>query len=276
MMKLPVISMVVALALGSASLRAAETTAAPIPTAEPFSSTILATGLDAPWDMIWGPDNYIWVTERQGKRITRVNPENGEKHVVATIDEVFAGPQHEGILGMALAPDFLKSGSQNHLYIAYIYKTNNEEHAKIVRYSYDSQAQTLNEPQDVIAGLPAANDHNGGRLRFGPDNKLYYSIGEQGHNQGEHACMQNEAQRLPTKDEVEAKNWASYAGKVLRLNVDGSIPENNPVLDGVKSHVYTYGHRNPQGLVFANGHLFSSEQGPSSDDEINILEAGGN
>lgn len=276
MVKMNLLGLAAVLALNSAMVQAAEPHSPVVPTAEPFSSKILTTDLDAPWDMVWGPDNMIWVTERQGKKITRVDPKSGEKKVAVTIDEAFVGPQHEGILGLALSPDFLKSGSANYLYVSYTYKKDSDEHAKIVRYSYDPQKMTLSEPTDILAGLPAGNDHNGGRLRFGPDSKLYYTIGEQGHNQGGNFCKPIEAQRLPTSNEVASKNWSAYAGKVLRLNVDGSIPDDNPVLNEVKSHVFSYGHRNPQGLVFANGHLFSSEQGPSSDDEINIIESGGN
>lgn len=124
--------------------------------------------------------------------------------------------------------------------------------------------------------MPAGDDHNGGRLRFGPDGKLYYSIGEQGHNQGANVCKPIDAQRIPTKAELDAGDHSAYAGKVLRLNPDGGIPDDNPVINGVRSHVYTYGHRNPQGLVFVGDLLFESEHGPSSDDEINLLVAGGN
>ncbi|MDR0807328.1 MAG: PQQ-dependent sugar dehydrogenase [Enterobacteriaceae bacterium] len=250
----------------------------PVPTAEPFESTILTTDLAFPWDMVWGPDNYLWVTERQGKRITRVNPTTGEKQVVATLDKVHVGPQHEGVLGLALAPDFLKDGSSNYLYTSYTYMDGKDEHTRIVRLQYDPQTQTVKDGSEttLIEGLPAGDDHNAGRLRFGPDDKLYYTIGEQGHNQGVNFCKHIEAQRLPTAAELAKHDYVSYAGKSLRLNTDGTVPADNPVINGVKSHVFTYGHRNPQGLVFINGVPFSSEQGPSSDDEINILVAGGN
>jgi PQQ-dependent dehydrogenase (s-GDH family) len=106
---------------------------------------------------------------------------------------------------------------------------------------------------------------------------LHYTIGDRGNNQAGNACRPNLAQRLPTAAEVAAQDWTAYQGKTLRLNRDGSIPWNNPTIKGVRSHVFTYGHRNPQGLVFApDGTLYSSEQGPSSDDELNRLKAGGN
>ncbi|HEX2298708.1 MAG TPA: PQQ-dependent sugar dehydrogenase, partial [Pseudonocardiaceae bacterium] len=99
-----------------------------------------------------------------------------------------------------------------------------------------------------------------GRLLIGPDQKLYYAIGDQGNNQFERSCEPIRAQDLPHAAEVAGKDWHNYVGKILRLNLDGSIPGDNPVLAGVRSHVYSYGHRNPQGLVFGpDGRLFSAE-----------------
>lgn len=245
-------------------------------TAEPFEGTVIAEGLEAPWDMVWGPDMQIWVTEREGSRITRINPKTGEKSLVGSVPDVKVGPQHEGVLGIALDPDLGKPGSKNNVYVAHTYMDGDREHARIVRFHYDPETRKLTDPQPILNNMPAGDDHNGGRLRFGPDGKLYYSIGEQGHNQGANLCKPNDAQRLPTKAELEAGDHAAYAGKVLRLNTDGSIPEDNPDIGGIKSHIYTYGHRNPQGLVFVGDLLFEAEHGPSSDDEINLLQAGGN
>lgn len=108
------------------------------------------------------------------------------------------------------------------------------------------------------------------------DGRLYYTVGDQGANQGRNACVPNLAQRLPTRAEIEAHDFTAYAGKILRLEPDGGVPADNPELAGVRSHVFTYGHRNPQGLVEVAGRWFSVEQGPSSDDELNLLEAGMN
>lgn len=251
--------------------------AEPLPPQEPgFEGSVLTTGLAAPWDMIWGPDGFIWVTEREGSRITRIDPASGEKSVVGEVPGVHAGPQHEGVLGMALSPGLNKPGENGHVYVGHTYMDGAAEHARIVRFDYDGKKGVISNPTVILQGLPAGDDHNGGRLRFGPDGKLYYSIGEQGHNQGANACKPNMAQRLPTADELANGDFTSYAGKVLRLNADGTVPSDNPVLNGVRSHVYTYGHRNPQGLVFVGNTLFESEQGPSSDDEINVLVGGGN
>ena len=86
-----------------------------------------------------------------------------------------------------------------------------------------------------------------GRLAIGPDEKLYLTIGDQGSNWLQNYCNPNRAQDLPMATDVQTGNWMSYEGKVLRLNLDGSIPSDNPSIGGVRSHILSYGHRNPQG-----------------------------
>jgi PQQ-dependent dehydrogenase (s-GDH family) len=148
---------------------------------------------------------------------------------------------------------------------------------KIRRYTYDAALQTLVGPVDVIANLPAHDDHTGGRLIFGPDQKLYLSRGDNGGNWQHNYCILNQAQVLPTASQIANKDWAAYIGKILRINPDGSIPSDNPTLQGVRSHIYSYGHRNPQGLVFGpTGLLYSSEHGPGTDDEVNLILPGRN
>ena len=273
----------VALISGSGSVLAQSI---PVPVAQgqaSFTKRVVTTGLEFPWEITWGPDDYLWVTERAGKRITRVNPEDGSKVTAVTIDEVLVGPQHEGVLGMVLHPELLQGTGNDYVYVAYTYnvgadaEANIDRRAKIVRCTYDADAQELSDPVDLLTDLPANDDHNAGRLVFGPDDKLYYSIGDQGNNQLGNFRSPIEAQTLPTAEQIETENWTLYVGKVLRLNLDGSIPDDNPEVGGVRSHIYTYGHRNPQGLAFSpDGTLYSSEQGPKSDDEVNILAAGKN
>lgn len=247
-----------------------------IPTAEPFTGFVLTEGLDFPWEMLWGPDDMLWVSERHGLRITRVNPRTGEKKTAVSIPEAFPGPQHEGVLGMAFAPGFLKAGGEDSLYVYYTLKDGAKRWGRLAKYAYDRDRETLGNPRIIMDRLPAGDDHNGGRLRFGPDGKLYLTIGEQGHNQGGNYCLPIEAQRIPSLYELEKGDWDSYRGKSLRINPDGGIPDDNPEIRGIRSHVFTYGHRNPQGLTFVGKQLYSCEHGPSSDDEINLLEAGGN
>jgi PQQ-dependent dehydrogenase (s-GDH family) len=257
-----------------------------------FQRSVLVSGLAGPWELTWGPDNMLWVTERSGKRVTRIDPVSGQKSVAITIDEVFAPVAQDGLLGMALDPRLLRDKAHNFVYVAYTYLNQNEApnpwfpdpankyhylHSKIVRLSYDKASGTLSNPFELISGLPVGDDHVSGRLKFGPDSKLYFTIGDGGHDQLQNFCQRIEAQRLPTQDEINTKNYAGYSGKSLRLNLDGSIPKDNPKLAGVVSHVYTYGHRNMQGLSFGpDGTLYASEHGPKTDDEINILKSGSN
>ena len=91
----------------------------------------------------------------------------------------------------------------------------------------------------MMTGLPTHDDHVGGRLAFGPDRKLYLTIGDQGSNFGSNRCNANHAQDLPSADQVKAKDWSNYQGKILRINFDGSIPADNPEINGVRSHVFS-------------------------------------
>ena len=257
-----------------------------------FQKKVLVSGLEGPWEITWGPDNMLWVTERTGKRITRINPGTGERSVAVTLGEVSAPGGQDGLLGMALHPELLKGTGNDYVYVAYTYVDEKKGpdpdvadpaspyrylYCKIVRLHYNAVNHTLSDPVNIITGLPAGDDHDGGRLKIGPGNKLHFTIGDQGHNQFGNFCLHIESQRLPTQAEVDARDYASYVGKTLRMNLDGSIPADNPRLNGVVSHVYTYGHRNPEGLDSAsNGVLYSSEHGPKTDDEINILTSGSN
>jgi PQQ-dependent dehydrogenase (s-GDH family) len=257
-----------------------------------FRQRTVTAGLAGPWEITWGPDNWLWVTERTGKRITRVDPASGERAVAITIDDVAAHGGQDGLLGLALHPDLLRGRGRDYVYAAYTYvdKAKGADptiadpaspyrylYAKVVRFTYNAANGTLSHPVALITGLPAGNDHVGGRLKFGPDQKLYLSLGDQGNNQLGNFCLPVEAQRLPTRAEVAARNYIAYVGKSLRINPDGSIPKDNPKLSGVVSHVFTYGHRNIQGLDFApDGTLYSTEHGPKTDDEVNILKPGSN
>jgi PQQ-dependent dehydrogenase (s-GDH family) len=263
-----------------------------LPPSKQFSKRVITSGLAGPWELTWGPDAKLWVTERTGKRITRIDPATGERKVAITLPDVSAPGGQDGLLGMALHPDLLKGKGNDYVYAAYTYvdqaqgpdptiKDPNSPYrflyAKIVRLTYDPKTETLSAPLTVIAGLPAGNDHDAGRLKIGPDRKLYLTLGDQGNNQLGNVCLPVESQRLPTAAELKAKNYAAYPGKSLRINLDGSIPKDNPKINGLVSHVFTYGHRNPQGIDFApDGTIYESEQGPKTDDEVNILKPGGN
>ena len=173
------------------------------------------------------------------------------------------------------------------VYLAYVYYYFNNGtcssstpcyfYTKIVRYTYSGN--TLVAPVTILDSIPGSNDHNSGRLKIGPDLKLYYTVGDMGAGQYNNTSRQNNAQNINVME-----------GKVLRLNTepdgdggdDAWIPNDNPFYDGApfsaKDYVYTFGHRNAQGLdwVNINGNdlLFSSEHGDKSDDEVNIIKGG--
>lgn len=233
--------------------------------------------LAKPWDLNYGPDDYLWVTEREEGVVVRVNPTTAERDELIEISDNSSTAGQDGLLGMAIDPDLL--GNSPYVYLSYTYLVQGQRTQKIVRYTYSVNGNdgSLSSPLTILDNLPCSNDHNSGRLIFAADGTLYYTIGDQGANQSSNYCNPNLAQVLPTQSEIDQQDWSNYPGKVLRMNTDGSIPDDNPVLDGVKSHIYSYGHRNPQGIVLgANGLLYSDEHGPNTDDEVNIIYSGKN
>jgi len=246
---------------------------------EQFTSRVVASGFEDPWEVTYGPDGWLWITERAGKRVVRVNPADGSRKVAITIDEVHQELAQDGLLGLALHPQLLRGS--NYVYAMYTYDADpgpgNERRSKIRRYTFDAASQQLGEPVDVLTGLPHGPDHGASRIVFGPDGKLYASRGDHGSNFLAYYCVPIRAQELPTAADIAARNWRGYEGKILRVNLDGSIPDDNPVLNGVRSHVFSYGHRNPQGLAFGpDGRLYESEHGQDTDDEVNRVDAGRN
>jgi glucose/arabinose dehydrogenase len=208
----------------------------------------IVTNLDTPWEVLWGPDDHIWFTERNG-RISRVDPETGNQSVLITIAEVYESGE-SGLLGMVLHPDF---NTDPYVYVVYTYLESTTRLERLARYTYSNGI--LDSPLTLLEGIPAASNHDGSRLVIDQDLKLYMTTGDAGVTS-------------------RAQDLSSLNGKVLRLNLDGSIPGDNPFSD---SYVWTWGHRNPQGLVIApSGIMYSSEHGPSNDDEVNIIEKGRN
>jgi glucose/arabinose dehydrogenase len=221
-------------------------TPTPAPGSVTIKDSVIVQCLSYPWEILWGPDNFIWMTERGGK-ISRVNPATGTISLLHTITEVVSNGEG-GLLGMVLHPDFTTTP---HVFVAYNYNSGGYKE-KIVRYTYTGSS--LTSPVTIIENIAASSIHNGCRLLISPDLKLFISTGDASN------------QSLP-------QNVSSANGKVLRLNLDGSIPADNPIAG---NPYWSFGHRNPQGLVLANNILYSSEHGPSSDDEINIIEKGRN
>ncbi|MET0463508.1 MAG: PQQ-dependent sugar dehydrogenase [Chitinophagaceae bacterium] len=208
-----------------------------------LKDSVVAQNLNLPWDMAWGEDNHIWLTERNGK-ISRFNPANGEMKTVITIPDVVANGEG-GLLGIALQP-----GSSN-VFVAYNYNGEGQYKEKLVKYVYNGT--TLTNPVTLRDNIPAANIHNGSRLLI-DNGKIFMTTGD-------------------ANNQSSAQDPNSLSGKVLRFNLDGSVPADNPIAG---NPYWSLGHRNAQGLVLANGRLYSSEHGPSNDDEINIIEKGRN
>jgi len=255
--------------------------------------------LGHPFEIIYGPDDFLYVTEKVG-RVLRISTSTGIRQIILdhraatylTISRNGSGTAtsvgQDGMMGMALHPQFGTGTGQDYIYIAYTYSPGN---LRISRFTFVSvPVPALSSEQVLIQGIPANNDHSSGRLIFGADDLLYYTCGDLGYNQFGNKCNEIRSQKLPTAGQVSAENYGLYAGKTLRINTDGTIPASNPLFAGVRSHIYTIGHRNAQGLVtqkspsnglvfptpVAGGKLFNSEHGPRTDDEINVIEGGMN
>lgn len=218
--------------------------------AMPYQVEIVAENMNVPWDMAFAPDGRIFVTERSGTLRVLINGKLVGKPVLQ-LTEPFVSKGESGLLGLALDPDF----STNHyMYVYHSYEEQGNIQNRILRLVEQNNQAKIDKV--ILAGLPGQRNHDGGRIRIGPDRKLYVTLGD--------------AQNPEWSQDLHV-----WAGKILRLELDGSIPKDNPFPG---SPVYSLGHRNPQGLAWhpVNGSLFSSEHGQSSMDEINIIEAGGN
>lgn len=216
-----------------------------------LNTDVIVDGLNNPWEIVFGPDGEIYFTERDG-RIWKLS-EFGDAKVIQTFPK--SGAVEGGTLGLALHPEFEKNKK------IYVYQTNLElEFYQNKIFSFTVEDDMLTDKQIILDGIPGAPWHDGGRIQFGPDEKLYISTGD--------AISPGLSQDL-----------SSLAGKILRINPDGTIPTDNPF---ESSPVFSYGHRNPQGLAWStNGMFVSSEHGPSGElgyghDEVNIILKGKN
>lgn len=208
-----------------------------------FVTRKVISNLDVPWEILWGEDNTIWTTERNGT-VSRIDPNTRNKTEILKIPNVFVSGE-AGLLGMVFHPDFKNSP---YVYLAYTYRTNTILE-RIVRYTYDGK--NLVSPRILLDEIPGNTTHIGARLLILPDKTLLITTGD--------------AQNQPSSQDKNA-----LTGKILRMNLDGSIPQDNPFPN---SYTYSFGHRNAQGLLLhPNGILYSSEHGPDSDDELNIIE----
>src|SRR3954468_23900820 len=142
-----------------------------------FTRRVVATGLGDPYEIIWGPDAHLWVTEKSGLRVTRVDPRTGAKSTAVSIPQAHHSPGgQDGVLGLALHPLLLTHTGRDFVYVSYDYLTTTPaavtgelRRVRIVRYTYNARSHRLHSPRTLIAGLPGSTDHQSARLRFGPD-----------------------------------------------------------------------------------------------------------
>lgn len=218
-----------------------------------FQFTVIAENLDTPWGFVFLPDKSLLLTERPGR--VRLIDSNGhlQSEPVLTLQgvkEIGEG----GLLGITLHPDF---STNNYVYLYYTYQESGGETLnRVVRMTY--QDKQLEDEQVIVDQIPGSSNHNGGRIKFGPDNYLYITTGDAGN---------------PS----QAQETNALGGKILRVTDEGQPVADNPF----NNLVYSYGHRNPQGLAWDNlGRLWDTEHGRSGVlsgfDELNLIEKGKN
>ena len=209
---------------------------------------VVATGLEAPWALAFAPDRRIFVTERPG-RLRVVQGGRLRRELAAVLPVRSQG--ESGLMGLALDPAF---PSKPFLYVCYTYSAPDGLRNRVVRLV--ERDGTIRQDRILLDNIPGAWIHDGGRVKFGPDGKLYVTTGD-------------------AAEPSIAQDLRSLGGKVLRINPDGTIPPDNPFPG---SPVWSLGHRNPQGLAWhpSTGQLFATEHGTSVHDEVNIIQPGKN
>ncbi len=219
-------------------------------------------GLDVPWEIKWGPDSgngedFLWVTERSGI-VSRINVDTGEKHVILDIQNIVWDSNEAGLLGMEIHPDF-NNGSP-FVFLAYTYLSGGAKE-KIVCYEYDVNVDQLINEVVLLDGLDGNSTHIGCRLMALNDLTMLITTGD-------------------AQDWDASQDLDELTGKTLRMSINtvdgsgGEPPSDNPIPGSL---VWSWGHRNAQGLAMGpNGIIYSSEHGPSNDDELNILSSGSN
>ena len=209
----------------------------------------MASNLEVPWELKFGPNGQLWFTERPG-RVRRMDIETGDIEQLVDLNQV-QQVQESGLLGMAFHPQFRDTPV---VFLSYTYKgESGNVTGRISRFELHN-ARLVRETI-LLEDIPGSNIHNGSRLVITPDHKLLATTGD--------AAQPSDAQ-----------DKTRLSGKVLRMNLDGSIPDDNPF---TASYVYSYGHRNPQGMIILpDSTIISSEHGPTTDDEVNVIRPGAN
>ncbi|UTR11497.1 PQQ-dependent sugar dehydrogenase [Evansella sp. LMS18] len=214
---------------------------------EDWQTEVLAENLHVPWDINFFEDT-IFLTEREGT-ITAVEDGSSDRQEINTSDPII----HEGeggLLGMAVSEDF---GDTGEIFLYYTYEGSSGLENRVVKAVQEDGS--WEETEILLDEIPGDGIHNGGRIVIGPDGYLYVTTGD-------------------ANEPALSQDPDNLAGSILRLTVEGEVPGDNPFED---SFVFSYGHRNPQGLAWnSNEELYSSEHGPTGHDEINVIEAGNN
>ncbi|MBX7550689.1 PQQ-dependent sugar dehydrogenase [Streptomyces sp. NPDC004232] len=210
----------------------------------------VAEGLRSPWGLAALPDGGLLVSSRDDGTIIRIDPKTGKKTELGAVAGATAGGEG-GLLGIALSPGF----ASDHMIYAYFTTASDNRIARVLYDERKPAGEQLGAPDTVFRGIPRGAVHNGGRIAFGPDGMLYAGTGESG-------------------ERGLAQDRKSLGGKILRLTPDGDPAPGNPFPD---SPVYSYGHRNVQGLAWDDRQrLFASEFGQDTWDELNAIKPGGN
>ncbi len=215
---------------------------------------IVTENMQVPWEIRWTDDNFLWVTGIEGA-IYKIDPESGNrKTLLATVPDIIRYEGNEpGMHGF----DIINKNNQISLFVAYTYlKSDNSLALRLMRYTYSVQSDSLIDPKVVIDNIPTGYAHSGCRVRIMPDSTLLMTVGDGAFNP------------------ILSQDISSLTGKTLRIKLDGSIPKDNPF---PSSYVWTWGHRNHQGLcVTPKGIVYSTEHGTQANDEVNILNLGRN
>ena len=202
-------------------------------------TTVVAAGLEAPWDLVFTPDGEALVSERDSSRLLSIDS-SGNVEELQRLPE--NGTGEGGLLGIALSPNYESDG---YIYAYYTTDTDN----RVTRFRLGE------DPEPILTGIPVLTYHNGGRIAFGPDGNLYVGTGDAG-------------------DTSNSQDLNSLGGKILRVTPDGDVPADNPFSN---SPIYSYGHRNVQGLAWdEGGQLYATEFGQNRYDEVNRIQPGGN
>ncbi len=232
---------------------------APAAAAPPtMTATVVASSLSIPWDVAFLPDGRMLVTERAGRIRIYSTPAMGATLVqTITVPSVRAEGE-AGLMGIAVDIDF---ATNRHVYVCASrdYSGSGGWKNQVLRYTLSPSLATWSAPTVLLTGAAAGTNHDGCAVEMDRFAHLWVSIGDAGN-------------------EANAQNRASLNGKILRINRDGSIPSDNPLIAGTRNALYSMGHRNPQGIAIRPGtdQVYAAEHGPDVNDEINLKMAGGN